>query len=135
MEKSCLQCGDKISGRSDKKFCSDYCRNAFNNDQNRDVNNYVRNINNILRKNRRILAELNVPGITGGAPLGPPAAPEGLLLREGFLIIGLGSCLRLDFICCFVIAADGRKCLTRPIFSGFFLPTESVPGFSFPFLS
>lgn len=64
MEKVCLQCGDKISGRMDKKFCSDYCRNAFNNDQNRDVNNYVRNINNILRKNRRILAELNPDGKT-----------------------------------------------------------------------
>lgn len=62
MEKVCLQCGDKISGRSDKKFCSDYCRNAYNNEQNRDVNNYVRTVNNILRKNRRILAELNPEG-------------------------------------------------------------------------
>ena len=62
MEKTCLQCGDKISGRIDKKFCSDYCRNAYYNDQNRDANNYVRNVNNILRKNRRILTDLNPDG-------------------------------------------------------------------------
>ncbi len=33
------------------------CRNAFNNKINADTNNYVRNINNALRKNRRILEE------------------------------------------------------------------------------
>src|SRR5690606_33602050 len=38
------------------KFCDDYCRNAFNNKRNSDQNNLVRNINNTLRKNRRILA-------------------------------------------------------------------------------
>ena len=62
MEKNCQQCGEKIIGRIDKKFCSDYCRNAYNNEQNRDVNNHVRNVNNILRKNRRILSELNIDG-------------------------------------------------------------------------
>lgn len=60
--KTCLNCGEKIKGRSDKKFCSDYCRNQYNNSLNRDENNYVRNINNILRKNRRILSELNPDG-------------------------------------------------------------------------
>lgn len=34
------------------------CRNAYNNKQNSDTNNYVRNINNSLRKNRRILEDL-----------------------------------------------------------------------------
>lgn len=57
--KTCPECGDKIIGRADKKFCSDQCRNAYNNRLNSDVNNIVRNINNILRKNRRILQELN----------------------------------------------------------------------------
>lgn len=33
------------------------CRNSYNNKQNSDTNNYVRNINNCLRKNRRILEE------------------------------------------------------------------------------
>ncbi|MBL7810902.1 MAG: hypothetical protein JNL57_01645 [Bacteroidetes bacterium] len=54
----CPECGDKIRGRSDKKFCSDACRNAWNNRQNSDATSVVRNINNALRKNRRILEEV-----------------------------------------------------------------------------
>ncbi len=56
-KKLCAECKEPIKGRSDKKFCSDLCRNAFNNKLNSDTNNYVRNVNNILRKNRRILEE------------------------------------------------------------------------------
>lgn len=59
MEKECIECGEKIVGREDKKFCSDYCRNAYNNKLNKDSNNLVRNVNNSLRKNYRILKELN----------------------------------------------------------------------------
>ena len=59
MSKSCLECGDKIVGREDKKFCSDACRNSYNNKMNKDQNNLMRNINNKLRKNYRILCELN----------------------------------------------------------------------------
>lgn len=62
MEKVCLECGEKIVGREDKKFCCDGCRNAFNNKINKDSTNYMRNINNKLRKNYRILSELNVDG-------------------------------------------------------------------------
>jgi predicted nucleic acid-binding Zn ribbon protein len=59
MERLCPECGEKIKGRSDKKFCSDACRNAFNNALNKDSKNLVRNINNRLRKNYRILEALN----------------------------------------------------------------------------
>jgi hypothetical protein len=59
MGKNCLDCGEPIKGRSDKKFCNDQCRNNYNNRLNSDNNNFVRNINNILRKNRRILENLN----------------------------------------------------------------------------
>jgi predicted nucleic acid-binding Zn ribbon protein len=55
--KTCLFCNKPIRGRTDKKFCDDYCRNNYNNRQNSDQNNLVRNINNALRKNRRLLAE------------------------------------------------------------------------------
>lgn len=58
MERKCLDCGDVIKGRSDKKFCSDQCRNSYNNRLNRDSNNFVRNVHGLLRKNRRILADL-----------------------------------------------------------------------------
>lgn len=61
-EKICLECGTKIFGRVDKKFCSDQCRNSYNNKLNSDGTNYIRNVNNILRKNRRILMDLNPNG-------------------------------------------------------------------------
>jgi len=59
MNKKCPECGDKIVGRIDKKFCSDGCRNAHNNKINKDSKNLIRNINNRLRKNWRILENLN----------------------------------------------------------------------------
>ena len=48
--KKCLECGDKVVGRIDKKFCSDYCRNAFNNKVDKESKNLIRNTNNRLRK-------------------------------------------------------------------------------------
>ena len=75
-KRTCLECGEKISGRVDKKFCSDSCRNSYNNRINSDANNFVRNVNNILRKNRRILEELN--------PNGKAKVHRDKLLSEGF---------------------------------------------------
>ncbi|MFW0736638.1 MULTISPECIES: hypothetical protein [unclassified Flavobacterium] len=60
--KTCLECSEKIVGREDKKFCSDSCRNAYNNKINKDSTNFMRNVNNKLRKNYRILSELNSEG-------------------------------------------------------------------------
>ncbi|WP_405267915.1 hypothetical protein [Cellulophaga sp. Ld12] len=60
MEKLCPECGEKIIGRVDKKFCSDYCRNSFNNKLNKDSKNLIRNINNRLRKNHRILESFSL---------------------------------------------------------------------------
>ncbi len=59
MEKTCPECGTKIIGREDKKFCCDGCRNTYNNRNNKDAINLIRNTNNALRKNWRILEELN----------------------------------------------------------------------------
>jgi hypothetical protein len=53
----CPTCGKNVKGRADKKFCDDSCRNNYNNVLNSDTVNYVRNVNNILRKNRRILED------------------------------------------------------------------------------
>ena len=60
--KTCLECSEKIVGREDKKFCSDSCRNAYNNKINKDSTNFMRNVNNKLRKNYRILSDLNTEG-------------------------------------------------------------------------
>jgi len=51
----CLACDKKIQGRADKKFCNDYCRNVYNNELKSANNTVVRNLNNLLMKNRRIL--------------------------------------------------------------------------------
>lgn len=75
-KKKCPECGYEIIGRADKKFCSDQCRNSYNNKTKRDSNNFVRNINNILRKNRRILAEFN--------PRGKSKVTKQQLLEKGF---------------------------------------------------
>ncbi|MCB0375090.1 MAG: hypothetical protein KDD04_04140 [Sinomicrobium sp.] len=61
MNKVCLECGERIVGRVDKKFCNDYCRNAYNNKINKDSKNLIRNVNNRLRRNYRILEHIN-PG-------------------------------------------------------------------------
>ena len=64
MKKNCLECGEPFNGRVDKKFCSDYCRNTFNNQINKESKNLIRNINNRLRKNHHLLASLNETGKT-----------------------------------------------------------------------
>ena len=60
--RTCNECDLELVGRKGQKFCSDYCRNTFNNRPNEDSTAYVRRINGILRKNRRILETLNPNG-------------------------------------------------------------------------
>ncbi len=76
--KACLQCGKAVRGRLDKKFCDDYCRNAYNNRQKADKNNLVRNINNALLKNRRILEAIIKPDEELGK------CPRQRLAEQGF---------------------------------------------------
>lgn len=56
--KLCLECAKPLKGRVDKKFCDDYCRNSYNNKQQSENNIYVRQVNIVLKKNRKILEEL-----------------------------------------------------------------------------
>jgi hypothetical protein len=76
--KNCLFCEKPVKGRSDKKFCDDYCRAAYNNELKSAANNYIRNVNNALGKNRRILESL--------LPEGEPTvkANQDKLLQLGF---------------------------------------------------
>jgi len=59
MQKTCPECGEKIIGRVDKKFCSDQCRNAHHNDLNKSNQKLIRTVNTQLRKNYKILQTLN----------------------------------------------------------------------------
>jgi len=54
----CIDCGNTINGRSDKRFCDDACRNSYNNRLNSVSSSLIRQVNSILRKNRRILEDL-----------------------------------------------------------------------------
>lgn len=74
--KTCLECDERIIGREDKKFCSDGCRNSYNNKINKDQNNLMRAINSKLRKNYRVLSELN--------PNNKRKTSRGKLLNKGF---------------------------------------------------
>lgn len=76
MATKCVVCKEKLFGREDKKFCSPQCRARYNNKLNRDQNNLMRNVNNTLRKNRRILIKLN--------PKGKAKASYDTLMEHGF---------------------------------------------------
>jgi hypothetical protein len=58
--KTCLTCTKPLRGRSDKKFCDDYCRNNYNNrlKAKNNYSTYIRTINNTLLKNRKILESI-----------------------------------------------------------------------------
>lgn len=57
-KRRCLACGEIIHGRSDKKFCSDYCRNDYNNKKKSEHLKQISKIDKILHSNRNILEKL-----------------------------------------------------------------------------
>jgi len=75
-QRTCIECGDTLRGRSDKKFCSDSCRNTHNNRANNYSNESIRKINQALRRNRRILEDLYSRGKT--------TIHASLLLEKGY---------------------------------------------------
>lgn len=60
--RNCLSCEKVLRGRSDKKFCDDYCRNNYNYRQKITDSGLIRLINNALSRNRRILQSFLSPG-------------------------------------------------------------------------
>jgi len=72
----CPVCGENFRGRADKKFCSSHCRTSYHNQLNSQSVNFVRNINNLLRKNRRILIHFN--------PKGKSLVKKKDLIKRGF---------------------------------------------------
>jgi hypothetical protein len=58
MKKLCLDCGEILRGRSDKKFCDDQCRSNFNNQLKAGQLDHIRPVNNILRKNHTVLSKI-----------------------------------------------------------------------------
>lgn len=60
---TCIECGGKLFGRSDKKFCDSNCRNAYHNEKSRPIINQVRQINRSLVNNRSIIENLANEGV------------------------------------------------------------------------
>ena len=58
----CPYCDKEISGRSDKVFCDDKCRNNYYYKVNSERKAFIRNVNKKLLKNRGILRTLNPSG-------------------------------------------------------------------------
>ena len=77
-EKFCMECGESVKGRTDKKFCSDACRNMYHYRSNNAPINYVRNVVNALKRNRRILMELN------DGPEGTKKVHRDKLIQKGY---------------------------------------------------
>ena len=64
MEKTCLTCQSKLTGRSDKKFCNDACRNEYHNNFCGKKNNLPqRQVAVAMKQNRKILNGLYANGI------------------------------------------------------------------------
>ncbi len=64
----CVECGTTLFGRSDKKFCNNYCRSTYNHKKYEERNKIVRNIDTILKKNRNILKRFNPTGLSEVKP-------------------------------------------------------------------
>ncbi len=62
-KKLCLCCAHPVRGRSDKKFCSDYCRSSYHNQKLRRHTRHMRTVDRILRRNHAILAGLVQQGL------------------------------------------------------------------------
>ena len=58
----CMACGAPLAGRCDKRFCDDACRSGYHNQKNRQQNRSVSQVNRILIKNRKILADYYTQG-------------------------------------------------------------------------
>lgn len=74
--RTCLECGELLTGRIDRKFCSDACRIAYNNRVYRKENVFIQKINKKLKRNRDILKALN--------PEGKARVSKEDLLKKGF---------------------------------------------------
>jgi hypothetical protein len=57
-KRCCIFCGRELTGRSDKKFCDDNCRNNHSYKQNKYNNDVINKINKSLLYNRNILKSI-----------------------------------------------------------------------------
>ena len=74
---TCLYCEKELFGRSDKKYCNDYCKSAFNYEKNKNKPlTRFKVVDNQLKKNYRLLKKYNKAGKS--------TIRKGILIKEGF---------------------------------------------------
>ncbi len=74
---NCLYCNENIHGRTDKKFCSPYCKSAYHYQQNKSKEGTLFSvIDHQLKTNRRLLKAYNKAG--------KATVRKQTLLAEGF---------------------------------------------------
>ncbi len=61
-KRKCPNCGKEVTGRSDKKFCSDGCRTMYNNNLYRKRRKVMGKIDHILKKNHNVMDRLYSSG-------------------------------------------------------------------------
>ncbi len=75
--RKCPSCGEEVIGRTDKKFCTHYCKSSYHYVKNKeDESNLFKKIDKQLRLNRRILKEYNKAG--------KATVRKEILIAEGF---------------------------------------------------
>lgn len=62
MDKLCLTCNSKFTGRADKKFCNDACKNEYHNQLNSVKKPFEKMQLSAARKNHDILSKLETLG-------------------------------------------------------------------------
>lgn len=60
-----MYCDEEAIGRIDKKFCSDACKNAFNNAKTSKVNKLMLGLDLKIKKANRILFKIFKPNVDG----------------------------------------------------------------------
>ena len=78
MNQPCIACQKVFWGRSDKKYCSDKCRFAANNQKQKESPpaRWISTINRTLKKNRQIMQFFN--------PVGKTTLEKKYLVEQGF---------------------------------------------------
>jgi len=63
LKRICKNCNEPLEGRTDKKFCSEYCKSSFHYEKDKEKEQSMyKKIDKHLKLNRRILKEYNRAG-------------------------------------------------------------------------
>ena len=93
MIKTCMACNRRISGRTDKKFCNNACKNEYHNSRKVKLGQTESRVLSSMRKNRMILEKMEITGpvetpVSDLEKLGfDPAGLSGLTIAEDHSVI------------------------------------------------